>query len=123
MTEQDERTGESGFRYPEESEPRRRVGIAEVKAEFSAVVDGVRHRGERYVIERRGRPVAALVSVDDFERLERQRAAAPAPERDWMLALVGCLPDVSGEEIDGMVAHLRAERDRDFGRPPPDLEP
>ena len=119
---EDGRDEPSGFKYPVD-EGRRRVGIAEAKAGFSTVVEGVRHRGERYVIERRGRPVAALVSVDDFERLERERASAAAPERDWMLSLVGILPDVADEEIDELVAHLRAERDRDFGRPPPDFGP
>ena len=120
-TEQD---GNSDFKYPiEEPDARRHVGIAEVKRKFSTVVEGVRHRGERYVIERRGQPVAALVSVGDFERLEREAASAHAPERDWMLSLVGILPDVANEEIDEMVAHLRAERDRDFGRPPPDFGP
>lgn len=122
--ERTEEDGDSGFKYPvEEPESRRHVGIAEVKGKFSTVVEGVRHRGERYVIERRGQPVAALVSVNDYERLEREASSSPAPERDWMLSLVGILPDVADEEIDEMVAHLRAERDRDFGRPPPDFGP
>ena len=34
----------------------RHVGVAEAKGTFSALIEGVQHRGERYVIERHGVP-------------------------------------------------------------------
>ena len=40
------------------------------------MIEGVQHRGERYVIERHGKPAGALVSVEELERLEAQR---PSP--------------------------------------------
>ena len=44
----------------------KRISIAEAKARFSAMVDGVLHRGEHYLIERHGRGVAAMVSIDEL---------------------------------------------------------
>lgn len=91
-----------------------RVSIAEAKARFSAMVEGVVHRGERYVIERHGREVAALVSVPEFRQLQ---ATGPGGERPGgAMALVGLWQDIPDEEIDALLADLRASRDRDTGR-------
>ena len=91
------------------------ISLAEAKAKFSAIVDGVLHRTERYVIERRGRPVAALVSVEELERIEADRPVADRPA--GALALVGAWEDVDDAEIDALIEDLRAERERDAGRP------
>jgi prevent-host-death family protein len=45
-------------------------GTAEIKAHFSEFINRVRYQSERILIARRGKPVAALVSIDDFHRLE-----------------------------------------------------
>lgn len=92
----------------------KRIGIAEAKAKFAAMVDDVLHRGEHYLIERHGRGVAALVSVAELERLERVRPAAEQPT--GAMALVGLWHDVPDDDIDALVADLRAARDRDTGR-------
>lgn len=46
------------------------VGIRELKAKASQILDDVREHGARYVITRRGRPVGLLVPIE--------RAAPPA---------------------------------------------
>lgn len=91
------------------------VSLAEAKAKFSAIVDGVLHHGEHYLIERHGRGVAALVSVAELERLEQTRPPAEHPA--GAMALVGLWHDVPDDEIDALVTDLRAVRDRDTGRP------
>jgi prevent-host-death family protein len=52
------------------------VSIAEAKGQLSELVRRTSVKGERFVISRHGRPVGALVSNDDLERLE-----ALEPER------------------------------------------
>lgn len=48
------------------------IGIRELKAQASKVLDEVRERGARYVITKRGRPVGVLLPLED--------APAEAPE-------------------------------------------
>ncbi len=93
----------------------RRIGLAEAKAKFSEVVDGVLHGSGNYVVERRGRPVAAIVSIADLEQIEAIEPGAPHPV--GALALLGAWGDVPDSEIDAFLADVRSERDRDTGRP------
>ncbi len=46
------------------------ISLGKAKAELSSLINAVAYGGERVIIESRGRPKAALVSVGDFERLE-----------------------------------------------------
>ena len=52
------------------------VTIAEARDQLSAHVRSAEH-GTPVVVTRRGRPVAAIVSTEEFEQLERLRAAGP----------------------------------------------
>ena len=47
-----------------------RVGTHEAKTHLSEYINRVRYGGERIVIERHGKPVAALVGTGDLARLE-----------------------------------------------------
>lgn len=51
------------------------------EARLSELMARAGYGGERFLIERRGRPLAALVGVEDLERLERERGRAGASER------------------------------------------
>ena len=64
----------------------KRVSVAEVKRKFSDVVGAVRHGSQRFVIERRGTPVAAIVPIADLATLEGKGARG-------VLALVGAFRD------------------------------
>ena len=94
--------------------PATHISVAHAKARFSALLEGVFHRGERYVIERHGREVAALVSPSELRRLNREAPLAERPA--GAMALVGLWHDVSDEEIDAMLARLRRARDQDTAR-------
>ena len=50
-----------------------RIGIGRVRHDISELVNRVAHGGERIVLTSHGKPKAALVSMDDYERLERER--------------------------------------------------
>ena len=46
------------------------VAVAEAKSRFSDLLRRAEHRGERIVVHRHGKPVAAIVSTADLEQLE-----------------------------------------------------
>ena len=94
----------------------RHVAASEAKATFSALIEGVQHRGERYVIERHGKPAAALVSVDELGRLAGRDEAA-AGVNDGLSGFIGLFADImTDDEIDNMVAAIYADRERDVPR-------
>lgn len=94
----------------------RHVAASEAKATFSALIAGVQHRGERYVIERHGKPAAALVSIDELDRLGASRGIRPG--MNGGLGLIGLLADyMTDEEIDEMVDRIYEDRRRNLPRP------
>ena len=52
------------------------LAVAEAKASFGACLRQA-ERGEPVVVTRHGKTVAAIVSMEDYERLRRLRAAGP----------------------------------------------
>ena len=92
-----------------------KVSAAKAKVQLSALMAEVACGGKRFIIERRGKPLAALVSVADLKRLEQDHARPLRPL--GALALVGAWAELGNEEIDALVAHIYAEREKDLGRP------
>ena len=68
----------------------KKVSVAEAKREFSEIVSRVSLRGERFIIERRGKPMAVLVSVDDMRELE---LGSKGKKQNGLLAAVGAWAD------------------------------
>jgi prevent-host-death family protein len=100
----------------------KKISAAQAKAKLSELLARVSIADERYVIERRGKPVAALVSMDDYERLD-VKDAQQDERPQGLLALRGLWADVlTDEEIDEFIHHIYAERIRDKGRQPPTFD-
>ena len=49
------------------------VAIGQVKRDISELVNRVAYGGERVILTSRGKPKAALVSIEDYERLQREQ--------------------------------------------------
>lgn len=49
---------------------RKEVSADDLRSNLAEVMNQAQYRGERFVITRRGKPRAALVSMDDLARLE-----------------------------------------------------
>lgn len=47
------------------------IGIVEARSQMADALNRVAYGGERVILERRGKPVAAIVSMDDLELLEQ----------------------------------------------------
>jgi prevent-host-death family protein len=94
------------------------VKLSEAKTAFSAVVEDVSATGDRYVIERHGKPVAAVVPIHDLERIEGLEAIEqPAAEHPiGALVLLGAWADVDDAEIDKFLEDVYAAR-AEPGRP------
>ena len=92
-----------------------KVRVTEAKAQLSALMARVGYGGERFVIERRGRPLAALVGVEDLAHLEGEgRGASSRPL--GALALVGAWGEAEEKDLDAVLEEIYAERARDTGR-------
>lgn len=78
------------------------MNVVEARRSFSEVMARVAYTGQRVVVERKGRPMMALVSVADLHRLEEleQGAQSTRTRRATALALAAASR-----------ARIRAERD------------
>ena len=92
----------------------KRVSAAQAKAQLSALTSEVAYGGRHIIIERRGKPLVALVSLDDLELLEQQRATSALPH--GALALVGAWREVNDEAVESLIEDIYAHRENDTGR-------
>lgn len=104
----------------------KKVSTTQAKAELSALLAEVA-AGQRVIIERRGKPLAVLLSLDELGKLEQKakkrgkngkvpKGEKPAEHFDF-LKLVGTLGDaLTDEEIDQFIADIYADRHK--GMPP-----
>ena len=60
----------------------KRLSASEARARFADVLDRVAHKGERVVIERRGKILGAVVGAEDLHVLERLRELEDEEDRD-----------------------------------------
>lgn len=93
----------------------KRISAARAKAQLPSLMAEVAYGGECYVIERRGKPLAALVSLDKLERIEREGGVSARPL--GALALAGAWRDVEDRDLEAIVDEIYSERERDAGRP------
>ena len=94
----------------------KKVGVTEAKAHLSALMARAGYGGERFLIERRGRPLAALVGIEDLERLEGEQGSTPSRPLG-AIALVGAWGEAEEGDLDAVLAEIYVERRRDTGRP------
>lgn len=93
-----------------------KIKVTEAKAHLSALMSRVGYGKERFVIERRGRPLAALVGIEDLERLEKELSNT-ASRPLGAIALVGAWGEAEERDLDAVLDEIYAERERDTGRP------
>jgi|GEM_PF-4715168 prevent-host-death family protein len=93
------------------------ITVAQARSDFSNLLAQVELLRCRFVIARRGRPKAVLVSVDDLARLEaldQAAASTPTAERDravQALQQAGLLRPVSPELVSRYVHLSPQERE------------
>ncbi len=94
------------------------ISIDQVKRDISDLVNRVAYRGERVILTSRGKPMAVLVSFEDYQKLARAEAGVPA-RAAWLAetqALTNRIRERrGGKEID-VEALLQANRSTMEGR-------
>lgn len=90
-----------------------RTSTAEAKATLSALIASAAD-GHRVVIERRGKPLAALVGMADLAIVKRETPTSPHPQ--GALVLVGAWGEVASDEVDSLIDDIYAQRRQDTGR-------
>ncbi len=100
-----------------------RISSADLHVQIGQVLTRIRRKGERFVIERRGVPVAAVVSIEDLRRIEFSYGRRLArTERLNALALADAVRQSILAERNGvplpnsttLLSELREERDREL---------
>lgn len=83
------------------------MGVAEVKRKFSEVVGDVVFKKETYIIERRGKPVVAIVGLEDEKKLKKGNKKGP---KKGLLAALAAWEDFEG--LDQMVKEIYHDRQK-----------
>ena len=86
------------------------MSVADAKKHLSELMSRVAYNKERFLIERRGKPMAALVSAEDLARLEQEPVAAQG-----LLAAVGAWADF--DELDQVIEDIYRQREQAQDRP------
>lgn len=87
------------------------IGVAEVKKSFSTVISEVALKGEHFVIEKKGKPMAALVSLQDLQQIER---GTEKKRKKGLLSAIGAWEDFEG--IEDMVSEIYRQREQSKDR-------
>lgn len=51
----------------------RKLGLAKAREKFSEIIEQVQYQGESFVINRHGKPAAAVVPIEVYENWKQQR--------------------------------------------------
>ena len=52
---------------------RKTISAVQARGKLGQILEEVYYRGDQYIIERAGKPMAAVVPIEQYERLERAR--------------------------------------------------
>ena len=64
-----------------------RILASEARRRLPELMGRARYGGERFILERRGQPMAAVVRMEDLMWLEKAEAEGELPSPDWEAAL------------------------------------
>jgi len=90
------------------------IPVTQARAELADLINRVVYGGERVVVTRHGKPIAALVSAADLRRLEEKRDDKDAVEEQVISAVsaVHTVPSAAGEPRFGIAAEHRGTETR-----------
>jgi len=80
------------------------LNVVAARRDFSEIMARVAYTGQRIVIERKGRPMMALVSIEDLNRLQELETGGQSARMRRAAALT---------QAAAVRAHIRAERQDD----------
>jgi antitoxin (DNA-binding transcriptional repressor) of toxin-antitoxin stability system len=81
------------------------VGVAEAKKRFSEIMSDIVYKGEHFIVERKGRPMIAMVNVTELKKLEQ---IPKAEGKKGLLAAIGALEEF--KELDKIIEDIYKAR-------------
>jgi prevent-host-death family protein len=87
---------------------RKTVTAVRARGKLGEMLEEVYYRGDHYIIERAGKPMAAVVPVEQYEQWRRERDAFFGLVEDIRARNVGATP----EQVQEDVARTRRRRRR-----------
>lgn len=93
------------------------VSMVEAKSKLAELVGQVKYSGKRYILRRRGEPVAVLIGIEEYRRLQSGRVESPLPpalrqRQEALVTRAHRLEQRLGDPVDGLATL--------FGDLPPD---
>jgi prevent-host-death family protein len=90
------------------------IGMTQAKSKLAELVGRVAYGGERFVLERRGQPMAVLINVDEYRRLrnlEWETRGRPFPpelqqRQEQLVGRAHRLRKRLGDPVDGLAELL-----------------
>ncbi|MBB4888944.1 type II toxin-antitoxin system Phd/YefM family antitoxin [Streptomyces netropsis] len=67
------------------------IPVTQARAELAELINRVVYGGERVVVTRHGKPLVALVSAADLQRLEESEAGAEAGAEEQVISTVSAV--------------------------------
>lgn len=86
----------------------KKVSTIQLRKDLTALLADVVDHGRHVLIEKRGKPMAALVGVDALELLNQQQTTSADPQ--GALALAGAWGELKDREMDAVLADVNAKR-------------
>ncbi|MGW4233016.1 type II toxin-antitoxin system Phd/YefM family antitoxin [Streptomyces sp. NPDC004980] len=89
------------------------IPVTQARAELAELINRVVYGGERVVVTRHGKPLVALVSAADLQRLESDEAEAVEEQVIRSVSSIGSATSAPGERRSfGIAAEHRGHHDR-----------
>ena len=86
----------------------KKVSTIQLRKDLTALLAEVVDNGRHFIIEKRGRPLAALVGVEALELIEQQRTTSADPL--GALALAGAWGELKEREMDALLTDVHSAR-------------
>jgi prevent-host-death family protein len=83
------------------------VSMVEAKSKLSELVGQVKYGGKRYILRRRGEPVAVLIGIEEYRRLQSGTDESPLPtslrqRQEALVTEARRLEQRLGDPVDGL---------------------
>ena len=88
----------------------KKLPALKVRQNLGQVMNEVALRGDEYIVERAGKPLVAIISMDRYRSIEQNRAAALDSLTDVWDKMKEEKPQVIEDTIDEAVRSVRAKR-------------
>lgn len=85
------------------------IGVTEAREQFRAIVDEVQYQGDKYVINRHGKPAVAVVPIQVYENWKQQRKRLLELLHDVQSANPDVQPDEVMQDVLAAQQALRGE--------------